>query len=171
MKNGYTLIELLIVITIIGLFSALSLAYYNNFNETKKLTKETQRFLSVLDLAKKKSMAGDASMCSSLDPAVTPAVAEYAVNILSASSYQLAPNCTAGLPNTITYNTDPSIVFPNPVGSVAFYPLTANSSSSCVILKNKNTSVCHYINVQNGGTVCDGTCSSCASCACPSSCH
>lgn len=171
MKNGYTLIELLIVITIIGLFSALSLAYYNNFNETKKLTKETQRFLSVLELAKKKASSGDASMCSSPNPGDTPAVAEYSVNVLSSSSYQLAPNCTTGLPNTITYDTDPSIIFPNASGSIAFYPLIANSSSSCIVLKNENTSVCHYINVQIGGTVCDGTCSSCATCACPSSCH
>lgn len=168
MKNGYTLIELLIVITIIALFSGLSLAYYNNFSETKKLDADTAKFLNVIELARKKAVSSDASMCSG--PNITPAVAEYNVNLLDQSSYQLAPNCTTGSANNITYSLATNIIFPDPVVTLAFYPLTG-AAPGCVILKNNTLSTCKYINVEQAGTACEGKCASCATCACPSSCH
>jgi len=58
-KKSFTLIELLIVVTVIGLFSGLSIAYYNNFTNEKKLEAGADQVYNVLELAKKKTSSGD----------------------------------------------------------------------------------------------------------------
>ena len=58
-SNSFTIIELLIVVAIIALFSGLSLAYYNNFGQQAKLKEEARKIVDVLELAKKKANSGD----------------------------------------------------------------------------------------------------------------
>lgn len=54
---GYTLLELLIVVMIILIFSGLLLAQYNSFNEQIKLKTEVQKLSGMLELARKKTVA------------------------------------------------------------------------------------------------------------------
>lgn len=58
-NKSFTLIELIIVVVIIALFSGLLLANYNNFAQEKKLETEANKLVAVLELAKKKANAGD----------------------------------------------------------------------------------------------------------------
>lgn len=57
-KKGFTLIEILITIIVISLFSALSLAGYSYFREQKILEDRTKQFVEVLELAKKMAVTG-----------------------------------------------------------------------------------------------------------------
>jgi len=56
---GYTLIELLIVITLITLLFTLGMAQYNQFNRRQTLVKAKDELISNLRLAQSKSLAGE----------------------------------------------------------------------------------------------------------------
>jgi len=56
---GYTLIELLIVITLITLLFTLGVAQYNKFNRRQILVKARDELISNLRLAQAKSLAGE----------------------------------------------------------------------------------------------------------------
>lgn len=58
--KGFTLIEIIIIIAIISLLFASSIAYYVQFSEQKKLTTEVQKLDDILHLMQKKAMAGEA---------------------------------------------------------------------------------------------------------------
>ena len=51
---GFTLIELIVVISIILIFLGLSLPRYNDFSSQLKLRNEAKKLIDVLELAKKR---------------------------------------------------------------------------------------------------------------------
>lgn len=65
-KNGFTLIELIIVLTIAFILIGGATITYNRFNEEKKLNQEASNLLEVLKLAQIKTRNGDvgSSFCS-----------------------------------------------------------------------------------------------------------
>src|SRR3990167_3435835 len=58
-SGGFTLIEIIITVAIIMLFSGLSIPRYNAYTQELKLRKESNRVKAVLDLAKKKAVASE----------------------------------------------------------------------------------------------------------------
>ena len=63
MKNngsGFTLLELIIVIGILMIFAVLSLSYYNNYTDGRKLESEAKNFINALTLASKKAQTAEA---------------------------------------------------------------------------------------------------------------
>lgn len=58
-EKGFSLIELIIVTGIIAVFSSLSLGYYNNFTEERKLDRDAKKLVDIIELTKKKAQAGD----------------------------------------------------------------------------------------------------------------
>lgn len=58
-QKGFSLIEIIIVITIISFFSGLSIAGYHQFNELRKLDAERNKLLETLDLALKRTFAAE----------------------------------------------------------------------------------------------------------------
>lgn len=131
-KRSFTLIEILISITIVILFSGITLAYYNNFTEDQKLKSESKRLISVLALARKSASAGvsDPANCSIFDG--------YKV-VFKTSYYELQRCCNSSacvyvhsynFPENITVKTE---------GDVLFQPLSlgAKTLTSPIIVKNK----------------------------------
>ena len=169
--KAFTLIEIIIVVAIMILFAGLSIGYYNDFTQQKKLDEETSKMIDVLELAKKKTSSGDSSMCTA-DPQSSARVVDYSVIVNSATTYQLSPNCSVGTPNPINYTTNSNIIFPTvfpvPTSSVQFKTLSAGTTPYCFILKNSSSNKCRYINVEAGGVICEGSCGSCDVCSCPS---
>lgn len=58
--QAFTLLEILLVIFIISVFSGLSLPYFNASTNTKKLDQEAKQLIDVIELAKAKSSASEA---------------------------------------------------------------------------------------------------------------
>lgn len=61
-QNGYSLLEILLVIFIIALFSGISLPYFNASTSTKKLDQEAKQLIDVIELAKAKASAGESNI-------------------------------------------------------------------------------------------------------------
>lgn len=169
-SNGYSLIELLVVVSIIILFSGLSLAAYNNFNEEKKLETETKKLIDVLNLASKRSASGDINDNSCND------FHGYVVKFDSTNAYRLvyccaqfASGCNAdsSLRNPQTYDTTPieisttynTILFKR-LFSGAQFVFTADPNPSFIRIKVKNPNLnpakCIDVTIYSSGIVTEG---------------
>lgn len=63
-ENGFNLIEIMIVVAVIGIFAGLSLASFRFFNTSRVLEGEEKKIVSALELAKKKTIAGEKPACT-----------------------------------------------------------------------------------------------------------
>lgn len=116
-KTGFTLIELLVVTSIIVLMSGLSLAYYNDFTNSKNLTNEQEKVDEALELAQKKAITGDLSPASGCVNFVG-----YSLDIIPASSTYKLNFCCNPNPSTTKDDADAACVSNN----VAIYTLSNN---------------------------------------------
>lgn len=162
---GFTLIEIIISISIITLLSGMAIVQYDNLSEQKKLDYETKRFVDTLELAKVKAAAGDSSLCTGT--AIIPEVQGYSVS-LSASSFQLAPHCIVGTPQPVNYQIDPKVeIIVTPVSPINFFSNSSGATTSCVNVKIRTSSKCNYIKVEQSGLISNNACVSGCPCSCP----
>jgi len=84
---GFSLLELIIVISIALLFSGLLLAQYGNFIEQSRLKSEANRLKNILELAKKKTIARD------ITGSCVSGFNGYEINAVSSSRYDLVSCC------------------------------------------------------------------------------
>ena len=59
MKKSFTLIEILVVITIMVIFIGSTLVSYHTFTEQTKLKNEAKKLIDIIELSKKKASSGD----------------------------------------------------------------------------------------------------------------
>lgn len=100
--QGFTLIEVLIVVSLIILISGFSIAKYNDFNQINKLNKEAEQLYSVLYLARQKTISGDYSNQSCLE------FNGYQIKLINSQEYQLQLLCPSAI-MIATYNLDNNI--------------------------------------------------------------
>jgi len=155
--TGFTFIELLIVITIIALFSGLSLAYYNSYNEDIKLEAEARKVNDVLELAKKKSSAADVN----LSQTCSGDFISYKVTVINASQYRMSLVCSGGETTIYTYSipADRNITVESAT-AIPFYKLSTGTNSAgdiTVKVKNTSSSKCIDITVSPAGIITKGT--------------
>ena len=164
---GFSFLELLIVISIMILFSTLSVGGYTAFNESKKIDSGTNELISTIELAKKKSRAGDKSgiVLAGVDQSACD-LDGYKVTLLSASSYALqasmcanvSPSCTLGPGCTditiASFLTAPSMSLTPTTGSVEFRASgVAVSGISSIIVTNTKNNKCNTITINGAGIV------------------
>lgn len=148
-KKSFTLIELLIVITVIALFSGLSIAYYNNFTNEKKLEAGANQVYDALELAKKKTSSGDLSgeTCEVFDGYEVKSSAD-------GSSYSLSLCCTGSCGTLIyTYNLTSPITFNHSSLSIQFLVLTAPVTAQTFIIKSSSLNKCINIDINTAGLI------------------
>ncbi len=153
-KYSFTLIESLVIVAIIIIFTGFSLAYYNNFTEEKKLETEVKKLVDVLELAKKKASAGDLyTPCSDFRG--------YQVTVIS-SSYSLQFCCGDSCGTAIqTYNF-PTNIISTTSKTVIFNPLSAKTTeNSTITVKNTSLSKCVDLTIAASGLITEGAKYSC----------
>lgn len=153
--KGFTLIEFLIIIGLIGIMTAVSIASYTSFSESSKLKNETQKMMSVFSLAQKRAVSGDLGVgCTNC----------------SLNSFTVSWNSTTQLYSTvgsrvngvnpteafdqIAYSFDPvnKNVSLLDTGNVIFSSLTgAPDSSKTIRLKNITKNECMQIVISTVG--------------------
>lgn len=167
---GFTLIELIIVISVLTLFFGFSLAMYNDFNETKKLEAETKKLVEVLELAKKKIISGDKSALS--DDYSSCDLIAYKVIITSDKEYKLSANVCKNNDTSCRLQSDctdvdvfnyktslqliPSSLPPFPIVFKPFglgADVGADVTETTVTIKNNNNSQCRQVTVKISGNI------------------
>lgn len=169
-EKSFTMIELIVVITLILLFTGFSIGYYNQYTEQKKLESGGRRVSTILDLTRAKTISGDSSLCGTLD-ATTAKVESYSFDVLDPDEYALQPKCVVGIPTPIYYKTETNIIFTTTPLSIPFFSVSGGATCSYVYLKNTKLSdaiACRYVKITSTGLVSDDSCSACD--ACPNTC-
>ncbi len=164
-KNlGFTIIELLVVISIVILFSGLSIGYYNSFTQKQNLERGQQLLLNTLELAQKKASVGDLTPDISCQNFVG-----YRVNFPDTVSFNLQFCCNEDslLPDdgSCSNITGASYQLPQNLilSGVITYPYAVrfkqngqgvsmqNVVVGKIVLKNSVTSQCLGINISDFG--------------------
>lgn len=149
-RSGFTLIEILVVISIVVIMSAVTLASYNSFTDSRKLDVDTQKLMDVLELARQKADAGDSSIgtstCGNLNSTEVR---------ITTTGYTMYVHCMLG-DLTQPYYFDSAITLPMASENIVFpilhgTPVTTPSQS--FILENNTTLTCQLITVTSGGTI------------------
>ncbi|PIY68595.1 hypothetical protein COY90_05145 [Candidatus Roizmanbacteria bacterium CG_4_10_14_0_8_um_filter_39_9] len=172
---SFTLIELIIVVGLILLFTGFSISYFSAFTERKKIENDSKKIINTLELMKTKTISGDASLCSDANPRLS--YFSFETNA-SNNSYSMVPHCAVGVPTPIQYSLETNVLFyyPTPTVdfSVSFQPITGGTDSCSYIylknsLLNNGSGLCRYIKISKSGLVFDDECSTCTTCqnTCP----
>lgn len=141
-RAGFTIIEVIIAVIVITLLSAASLSSYGQFNERKKIDKTTDQLISVLELAKKKSLALDKNIVISGTDYSECSLQDYHVVITSTTTYSLRVNiCSAGTcslnpacqeKNIANYTVETGSQL-DTTGTITFAPRTGLATGKSVI--------------------------------------
>ncbi len=159
-KSSFSLIELIIVVVLIVMLSGWTIAHFNTLTAEEELSKEAKRFTDILDLARKKTLSGDSSMCLSVPQ---PKSSGFNVSITDENSYQLVPNCEAGTPDTITYDMSGHVAFTSYPQLIEYRPYMQVEEKK-IILKETNINKCLEVEIESAGTTELLNCDTCDSC-------
>lgn len=150
-RNGFTFIELIVVMGIIALSATMFMSAYRTFSRKQTLKKETQLFVSTLNYARKQASSRQA-MCATYS-------GTYQVS-WTTSAYTVTPTgCSAEISYTL-----PSMITIDASGSVTYKTIALSSATECVILQDSSTSQCRKVSISASGIV-DDTIES--DCNCP----
>jgi prepilin-type N-terminal cleavage/methylation domain-containing protein len=134
MKKSFTLIEILVVISIMSIFIGMGLAQYNTYTEQTKLKNDAKKLVDVLELAKKKSLSADLfdKNCASFTG--------YKVTI-SSGSYLLLFGCSSIYSVVQTYNLVTNITITAGTGDYNFPPLMNNPNFISNTIRLTNSAI------------------------------
>lgn len=124
-QKGFTLIELMVVLSVMAILGTLGIAGFTTYNQVQILQSATSDVVSVLNLAK--SRAQSQIKPSSLCPAGT--LTGYSVIIAGNKKYTLHLRCSSTgdikiseqdkiLPQGLSFDSNPSFFFPIQTGGV-----------------------------------------------------
>lgn len=113
MKNsfGFTIIELLIAISIMALLFGIGVAKYVSFNQGQIIKQAAQKLKSDLRVAANKAITGEKNGCGTLDGyQISFTGGQYLIAAACSGGTFIAVN-TISLPSGVTFNPLPSSVF------------------------------------------------------------
>lgn len=143
-SKGFTLIELIVVIGIMSVLTAVGLANYGAFIKKQAVQEEGKNFVSILRKAQSDASSGNAmSFCPSPTDSSDSALLGYDVEWISSSSYKVSVHCTNGnskeqnsysLDNRVKFDSFFSLTFLSPLGDISSdtYVRLVHSQDNCV---------------------------------------
>lgn len=133
-NKSFTLIEIIVTISIILLFVSLSIPRYNVYNQQLKLKSSLQKLVDIFELAKKKAITSELADKSCVQ------FNGYRLT-LNADSYSLKFGCNGIYQDIQTYNFDNNVSIINGAGDFDFPPLGIGINIATAYVRLKNTSI------------------------------
>lgn len=163
-QRAFTLLEILLVVFIIAIFSGMSLPYFNSNTNLKKLDQEAKQLIDVIELAKAKASAGESNIVG-----CTVFKGYQVVFDNPATQYRLRACCATSeaqvcdLPQDIQiYKVQPGITYTfsanlnSPTNYIHFSNLklgTTLTSNALIGVTNANINKCIRVTVDKIGLV------------------
>jgi len=151
MKKSFTILEILIYVTIVFIFSSVGIANYLIYNEQIKLKNEGEKFVNTFELTKKKATTSELldKNCSNFNG--------YQLNIASSGkSYSINFICQGNPTPVSTYSLSKNISFSiGANSSFNFPPLGSgiNITINSLQLKNSSINKCINISITSNGLI------------------
>lgn len=155
-NSGFTLLELVFVIMILGVLSMIALRGYGNIQQRSQTEAASMRIIEYLRLAYDKASASDkTATCDTYEGSYTVA--------LVGSDMNLTPD---GCPVVATYSFG-DFDFPEGDFSTTFLPLGRGvTGNTCMVVKHPRSDVCSVVTVESTGVASEELAHG-ASCVCP----
>jgi Tfp pilus assembly protein FimT len=153
-KKSFTLVEILIVATIIVVLSGTTLAIFSTYRDDRILDNQTQLFVSILELAKSKAAAGDVSLCSD---SANAHVDGYVVTVDSTvtKKIEIIPGCDT-TPTPIYYTIPDNLVYNPTTFSTQFDSSNYQGPTEKYYIRNTGTAKCKYVQIDETGLITNG---------------
>ncbi len=153
MKSGFTLIEILVSVTILLLMSGLLIAGYSNYNTNQIIAQGSATFKNNLRSIRTLAASG-------IKPAGCDTLLGYQVTFPSASTYQSVPLClvagtqTSIVASAVSYSLPASVTFSPVPPTILFYTLDRGAAPPTTIKLVKDT-LTIQISVLSSGVISD----------------
>lgn len=165
-SSGFTLIEILVVLTIVILLTGVSIAAFSNYNQESQLNKEAQKLVDVLNLTRGKAQTSDINFaCSGSDE-----FGGYRVNLMDIDYDYAFRQCCRDTDTKImvcadsilqTYKLPGNIRLTANSDAVDFYPLSEGAKPATITLENSPINKCLDVSVLDTGVISVGDLYSC----------
>jgi prepilin-type N-terminal cleavage/methylation domain-containing protein len=153
-RKGFTLIEIIVVIAVMGILTAAIVPAYQSFIQEAKLTQDVTVIRNALQIAQSKARAGDggaSATCASytgydvlISTRSISTIRCCESTCLGATSPTIASNSITTLQNTI--------VSPANGTRIRFVPLTgATTTATNIVIRNSSISKCKAIQINTSG--------------------
>lgn len=157
-SKGFSLIELLISITIFGILVGIGMASYNEFNKTQTLKQAALNLKNDLRVAQNKALSGEKTTCAQLDG--------YRVTFSNPQpdqgQYVLAAACAGGSSVNVDSVLLPKNIFFNPLpSSLLFKVLGQGVQTARTICVSGFTKIYKLSVTVSGETLDEGVVSAC----------
>ena len=140
MKKGFSLIEILVSITILAIMSTVGIASYRNTARNQALIADVDQIIQVLNIAKTNVNSGKKIACTS------QSLKNWQVEF-ELSQYKLQEVCQNDSVNTINIYQLASKNTINPI-IIKFYPLNRGATNGTITLGSKIITVTNSGNIQ-----------------------
>lgn len=128
-QAGFTLIEIMIVFSIIGILSVISIAGFTVFNETQSLQTSASDVASLLNLAKSRALSQVVASCPDT-------LKGYEVKFSLPSTYELWVRCDVSSISIESKKLPKNIEFTSGTTSLFFFPvITGGGTVGQIILE------------------------------------
>jgi prepilin-type N-terminal cleavage/methylation domain-containing protein len=137
--SGFTLIEILVVLSIIGILSSIGIAKYNTYTQQLILKNQARKIVDVFELAKKKAVSAELYQdCADFKG--------YRV-VTSSSSFLLAFNCGGVYTTVQNFPMTSNITLITGTGNFNFLPLGAGDNLTINSLRLKSSKINQCIDI------------------------
>lgn len=148
LRHGFTLIEVLVVVAIIGLLTGVGIASYNNFNEKQQVQQAAMNFASELRKVQKRTNAGERP------DGCTGALQQYDVTtIANNTNATITMTCSLTSPSPEPFELGKQVVFDS-AASFIFKTLNQGLDSAAeVVIEGVNSGQKYKVTAEAGGAI------------------
>ena len=154
-KRGYTLIEILVALTIVGLIFAIGYVNFRDFSRRQSLAGQARSMKGDLRLAQGEALAGNKPSDVFCNP--PNRLNGFNFRVTGSSTYRVEANCTGGnvITKNVTLPADMSISTPSP-NPITFKILgqgTNVTADAVITITQVGTSFTNTVTVTSGGEI------------------